>query len=70
MTEVKHDSTVSLQLLQGTKAKLFLIVYKYNSYRPANTSGTLHKANKTSLAHKKMVKSGSTVPVTREVELL
>lgn len=53
MTKVKHDSTVSLQLLEGTKAKLFLIVYKNNSYQPANTSGTLHRTNMVRLVHKK-----------------
>lgn len=57
MTKVNQDSTVSLQLLEGTKAKLFLITYKNNSYWPANTSGTLHRANTMRLAHKKkMVK--------------
>lgn len=53
MTKVNQDSTVSLQLREGTKAKLFLITYKNNSYWPANTSGTLHRANMMRLAQKK-----------------
>lgn len=68
MTKVNQDSTVSLQLREGTKAKLFLITYKNNSYWPANTSGTLHRANMMRLAQKKRVKS--TVPVMRKAKLL
>lgn len=56
MTEVNHDSAVSLQLLEGTKAKLFLIIYKNNSYCPANIPGTLHRGHTTRLAHKELVK--------------
>lgn len=56
-----------LQLREGTKDKLFLILDQNRSCQAANTSGTLQGAN-TGLAPKNLVERGNPGPVVSEAQ--
>lgn len=57
-----------LQLHEGTKAELFLILDQNHSCQAANTSGTLQAAN-IGLAPKNLVERGNPGPVVNEAQV-